>query len=61
MHHNDVAQDESYSYDESDEDDRETFLSGRTLASSATDYVYENGRRYHVSLCPGPRLFESTM
>lgn len=41
--------DEMYAYTEHDEeDDKATYSSGRTLATSITRYRYENGRRYHA-------------
>lgn len=48
-----LIQDESYPANEEDEDDdeldRQTYSSGRTVATTVTSYMYENGRRYHVS------------
>lgn len=44
-----IAIDVEYdNYRDSDDDDRMTYTSGQSLASSVTRYRYENGRRYHA-------------
>ncbi|KAF2644473.1 S-adenosyl-L-methionine-dependent methyltransferase [Massarina eburnea CBS 473.64] len=44
-----IAVDTAYSiYQESEDDDSQSYTSGQSLASNVTRYRYENGRRYHA-------------